>query len=331
MRRLPAEWERQSCLLIVFPHIDSDWECCFDEICDTYVKIISIVSRYQQCLIVCDDIDKIKKRVPLNKNTLFAKISTNDTWIRDFGGIDIFEEDKVKTLDFTFNGWGLKYPANYDNFVTRQMYKQKLFQNPLQTIGFVLEGGSIDTNGKGVLLTTRKCLLEKNRNPHFSLEQIEAKLKEFFAVSKVLWLENGALSGDDTDSHIDTLARFIDEKTIAYVKCEDKSDEHYKELKKMEDELKSFGYDLLPLPLPEAKYFQGRRLPATYANFLFINDAVLIPTYNDKNDKKVLETFEKFFPKRDIIGIDCSVLIRQHGSLHCATMHKFIAPNKSNI
>lgn len=322
--RLPAEWERQSLVQIVFPHKKSDWKYCIEEISQTYVEIITTITRYQPCLVICDQIKRVEKLLPKSKNIIYAQIKTNDTWIRDFGGIDVFKRDKILTLDFDFNGWGLKFDSSLDNKVTKKLYKKKLLKNKQKKIDMILEGGSIDSNGKGILLTTSKCLLEKNRNAHLSKTQIEKKLKKLFGLKKILWLNHGALIGDDTDSHIDTLARFVDEKTIAYVKCKDKKDEHFEKLNKMEKELQEFGYDLLPLPLPRPKHFKNHRLPATYANFLFVNGAVLVPTYSDPNDKNALKLFEKIFPNRDIVGINCEVLIREHGSLHCATMNKFI-------
>ncbi len=226
-------------------------------------------------------------------------------------------------MDFTFNGWGLKFAANYDNLVTRRLFQKRVFKSPLKTLNFVLEGGSIESNGEEILLTNTQCLLEENRNPEFSKDEIEERLKRYLKVKEVIFLNHGFLEGDDTDSHIDTLARFVSKDTIAYVKCEDEEDIHFKELKKMEEELKKLPFNLIPLPFVKPKFYEGERLPATYANFLFINNAVLVPTYNDENDEKAIKIFEKLFPKRDVIGIDSTILIREHGSIHCATMHSF--------
>lgn len=309
--RLPAEWERQEALLISYPHENSDWRDYLDEAKESFDEFISIASKYQKVIIIGRE--KPKKSF---KNTEFIKVQTNDTWIRDYGPITIFENGKKRLLDFTFNGWGLKYPANFDNQVNRKIFKTK-------KIGFVLEGGSIDTNGDGVLLTTSKCLLEANRNPEFCKEEIEKKLKEFFGLKKVLWVDSGFLIGDDTDSHIDMLARFVNKKTICYVTCDDKSDAHFKELKNMQEELKSFGFDTIPLPWVSPKYFDGERLPASYANFVIINGAVIVPTYSDANDKEALKIFRSIFKDRDVIGLDATVLIRQHGSIHCSCMNLF--------
>ena len=185
-----------------------------------------------------------------------------------------------------------------------------------------MEGGSIDTNGE-VLLTNTQCLLEKNRNYPLSQKQIEKFLIKTLKVKKVIWLNHGFLEGDDTDSHIDTLARFANKNTIMYVKCTDKNDIHYKELKKMEKELKKTKFRLVPLPLPKPIYFDNERLPATYVNFLITNKAVLVPIYNCKYDKKALKIFKQTFPNKSIIPINSNILIRQHGSIHCVTKEYF--------
>jgi agmatine/peptidylarginine deiminase len=191
----------------------------------------------------------------------------------------------------------------------------------------VLEGGSLESDGKGTILTTSECLLSKNRNEHLSKIQIEQHLKENFGAERVLWLNHGYLAGDDTDSHIDTLARFCNEKTIAYVGCENPEDEHYEALLQMKKELQQFTdvngnhYQLVELPLPDACFDEdGKRLPATYANFTIVNGAVLVPVYGVLQDEKALEILQNCFPKREIIGVNCRILIEQHGSLHCVTM-----------
>ncbi|WP_281951425.1 agmatine deiminase family protein [Nitrosophilus kaiyonis] len=314
--RLPAEWEKQKALLISYPHENSDWQPYLNEIREFYDEFINIVKKYQNLIILSPE--------PLNIKTSksdfevkIIKVKTNDTWVRDYGPISVeISKSDFELKDFTFNGWGLKYSANYDNLVNRRVFHTK-------KIGFVLEGGSIDSNGEGVLLTTSKCLLEENRNPHLSKEEIETKLKNFFGLKKVLWLNHGFLEGDDTDSHIDMLARFVAPNKIVYITCDDKDDIHYDELKKMEKELKRYGFDLIPLPFVSPKYFNNKRLPASYANFVIINSAVIVPTYNDTNDKEALKIFKKLFSNRDIIGLDSSTLIKEHGSIHCSCMNIF--------
>ena len=199
-------------------------------------------------------------------------------------------------------------------------------ETPIEQEDFILEGGAIESDGKGTLLTTSECMLNFNRN-FLSQNETEIHLKYYFGIKRFLWLFNGYLAGDDTDSHIDTLVRFCNENTIAYVKCDDEKDEHFQSLKKMEIELQAFKqvngkpYNLIALPFPKAIFDEdGQRLPATYANFLIINGAVLVPIYNVPQDESALKILKQVFPERAIIGIDCNALILQHGSLHCVTM-----------
>jgi agmatine deiminase len=325
--RLPAEWEDQEFVQLVFPHEGTDWNEYLDDAVDTFVNIAKTIAKYQKVLIVAKNLNDVKSYFDKKKNITFVKIDSNDTWSRDFGGITVEQKNKNFILDFSFNAWGKKFEYKLDNSITRKLKLKGLLKGyGHQSINFVLEGGAIESTGDGVLMTTSACLLEKNRNPRLTKKTIETKLIQFFGLKKVLWLDHGYLAGDDTDSHIDTLARFVSNDTIVYQSCDDESDEHFNELKKMEEQLKRFktlsgkSFKLIPLPWIEAKYDGEDRLPATYANFLIINGAVLVPTYNDKNDNKALEVFKKLFPKRDIIGIDCSTLISQHGSLHCVTM-----------
>jgi agmatine/peptidylarginine deiminase len=238
-------------------------------------------------------------------------------------------------LDFNFNGWGLKFRADKDNLITSKLYDMGIFSSECEyenKLGFVLEGGSIESDGLGTLLTTSSCLFSKNRNGELTEEEIINYLKNNLGAKRILMLNNGYLAGDDTDGHIDTLARFCNPKTIAYVKCTDEKDEHYDSLKAMEEELKEYTvidsngsdncekYELIPLPMPEPIYYKGERLPATYANVLILNDAVLLPIYKNKKDNEALEILKSVFTEREIIPIDCNILIRQHGSLHSVTM-----------
>lgn len=327
MIRLPAEWEKQEFVQLVFPHANTDWKEYLDDAIDTFVSITKAIQRYEKVLILSKNLAEIKKRFPKKQNLTFVSLDSDDTWCRDFGGITIEQNGKLIIEDFVFNAWGEKFEFEKDNQITRKLKLKGIFKGySHKTIPFVLEGGAIESNGDGVIMTTTTCLLEKNRNPKLTQNQIEKKLIQYLGAKKVLWLNNGALQGDDTDSHVDTLARFIAKDTIMYQTCDDLNDTHYKELKNMEEELKNFKqlngnpFTLIALPWIEPKYDKGERLPATYANFLIINGAVLVPMYNDKNDEEVLKIFQKSFPKREIIGIDCSTLIRQHGSLHCVTM-----------
>lgn len=319
MKRLIAEFEKQSYTQIIFPHKNTDWVEYLNEAQKTFEDIINNIIIYQKCLVICADLEDVKKRFKTNDNLIFVEYETNDTWARDCSALSIEDNSQIKLLDFTFNGWGDKFESLKDNNMTNYLTPKAIKYN------FILEGGGVESNGIDTILTTSKCMLNKNRNSSLNPLQITQKLNHYFGATKILYLNHGYLAGDDTDSHIDTLARFIDTKKIMYIKCSDEKDEHFKELKLMEDELIEYSIEhnfaLIPLPMTDAIYFEDERLPATYANFLFINDAVLVPTYGVNQDNEALKIFKKTFPNRDIIDIDCSTLIKQHGSLHCVTMN----------
>ena len=322
-KKLIAEFEKQSFTQIIFPHPKTDWAEYLQEAQNTFVNIINAVRKYQKCLVVCYDINAVKRHFSDFTNLEFAEYETNDTWARDCSALTIEENGEKKLLNFTFNAWGGKFESHKDNAMSQAL--SSYYKLPMQKIDFVLEGGGVESNGAESILTTSACMLNKNRNPKLNAVSVTQKLKEFFGAKHILYLNHGYLAGDDTDSHIDTLARFIDKDTIMYVKCDDEKDEHYQELKRMEEELrmiaKEKNFSLIALPMSDTIYFEGERLPATYANFLFVNGAVLIPIYNTPSDKKALEVFRETFTSKDIVPIDCSVLIRQHGSLHCVTMN----------
>lgn len=331
---LPAEWEEQAFIQLTWPHKETDWDYMLDEVEECYINIAREILSRERLIVVTPEpehVEQVLAKAGISSDNLtLVKIETNDTWARDHAFITTIDEDGNAILnDFCFNGWGMKFAANLDNQINKKLMKEDLLQGKyVSRLNFVLEGGSIESDSDGTLLTTAECLLSDNRNDNLSREEIEKYLKSAFHVEKVLWLENGFLEGDDTDSHIDTLARLCPDNTIVYVKCNDKDDIHYSALKAMEDELMQFTncrgehYRLLPLPFPDAVYDENdERLPATYANFLIMNGAVLCPVYNqEENDKEALKVLQSAFPDHEIIGINCSPLIRQHGSLHCITM-----------
>ena len=321
--------------MLTWPHTHGDWAGMLPEVEAVFVEITKEVGRREKALIVCDDaahrnhVANLLHQANINKDRLVLKIApSNDSWARDHGPITVLCENEPTLLDFSFNGWGGKYPAGLDNAITRRLYQDNAFgDTPLESVDFVLEGGGIDVDGSGTLLTTTACLLSPTRNPKFTQAQLEKELKERLGLNRILWLHHGHLAGDDTDSHIDTLARFCDPHTIAYVACDDREDVHYAELKAMEEELHTLHaaddkpYQLVPLPWPQAKFNQqGERLPATYANFFILNEAVLVPTYEDPADDAALACIKECFPDREIIGIPCMPLIQQFGSLHCVVM-----------
>lgn len=328
----PPEWYPQSTIQLTWPHEDTDWDYMLEEIVFCFANIAREILKRQKLLIVCRDSSSVRAVLGNdfpNENLRLVEISSNDTWARDHAPISVIINNKPVLYDFTFNGWGLKFASDLDNQINKKLFAMQLFQKNASyknMKNFVLEGGSLETDGKGTLLTTTECLLSPNRNSYMSKIEIEKYLKNIFGLDRVLWLDYGYLAGDDTDSHIDTLARFCDEKTIAYVKCEDPEDEHFEALLKMEKQLQTFTdfegnpYKLVPLPMAKKIVFQGERLPATYANFLIMNDVVLAPIYNTEKDKIAIDQIKIAFPQKQIVGIDCSSIVKQHGSLHCVTM-----------
>lgn len=328
---LPAEWYPQSAIQLTWPHEDTDWAPILDEVIPCFVSIAREVIKHEKLLIVCVDEQAVREQLGEvdYSRILFREMETNDTWARDHGGISVFDEGVPCVYDFVFNGWGMKFAANYDNLITRNLFAQGTFSDsvlPVNMQPFVLEGGSIESDGKGTLLTTVECLASVNRNEYLQKEELENYLKEVFGFERILWLENGYLAGDDTDSHVDTLARFCSEDTIAYVQCTEPDDEHFDELQAMEQELQAFTrangepYRLIALPMADKVEWEGERLPATYANFLIMNGAVLLPFYQSPKDAVAKAALQEAFPDREIVGIDCLPLIKQHGSLHCVTM-----------
>lgn len=330
MKRLPAEWEPQSAVQLTWPHENSDWADDLELVIPCFVAIAREILKRQKLVVVCKNAQLVQLQIAVaSDNLILIELPTNDTWARDHGAIAIEESGKPVLLDFVFNGWGLKFAADKDNLISGRLHQMGVFgTTPIRHAGLVMEGGSFESDGIGTLLTTAECLLSPNRNPHLRKEEIEDKLKQLFGVKKVLWVDHGYLAGDDTDSHIDTLARLVPGDKLLYVKCTDPADEHFEALQSMERELQTFTsaggrkYELLALPMADAVFDEeGNRLPATYANYLVINGAVLVPFYNStQKDQEAAAIIQKAFPTHEIIGIDCRPLILQHGSLHCVTM-----------
>ena len=293
---LPAEWAPQSGIQLTWPHAGTDWAYMLTEVQACFAAIAREIAQRELLLIVTPEPEEVKKQISATvnmQNVRFMECETNDTWARDHGAITMLDSEGASLLDFMFNGWGLKFASDKDNLITRQAVEAGFLNGRyVNRLGFVLEGGSI-----------------------------------VFHLKQVLWLNHGYLAGDDTDSHVDTLARLCSPDTIAYVQCTDTQDEHYEALHQMEEQLKTFRtlngnpYRLLALPMVDKIEEEGERLPATYANFLIMNDAVLYPTYRQpENDQRAKEVLQEAFPEYEIVGIDCRALIKQHGSLHCVTM-----------
>ena len=272
---------------------------------------------------------EMAREIEKREELLVVGEPSNDTWARDHGFITLVDDQgHARLLDFCFNGWGEKFPAELDNAINRRLYDEgKVKGEYVDCLDFVLEGGSIESDGKGTVFTTSCCLLAPHRNQPMTKEQIEEHLKQELHAERIVWINHGSLTGDDTDGHIDTLVRICPDDTLLYMGCDNPDDEQYEELHLMEEELKTFRtiegkpYRLLKLPMPRPIIFEGERLPATYANFLVINGAVLCPTYAQPDlDAEALRLIGEAFPEREIVGIDCRSIIKQHGSLHCCTM-----------
>ena len=319
--RLPAEWEPQEGVQLTWPHARTDWTPMLDEITAVYHQMAREIAELERLMVVAPE--------DAAYDMLRIVCDTNDTWARDHGFISLVDDQgHRRLLDYCFNGWGEKFPAGLDNAINRRLYDLgEITGEYVDCLDFVLEGGSIESDGKGTVFTTSSCLLAPHRNQPLTKAQIEERLKHDLCAERILWIDYGHLTGDDTDGHIDTLVRICPDDTIIYVGCDDPEDEQYEDLRRMEAQLTTFRtldgrpYRLKKLPLPRPIYEDDDRLPATYANFLVINGAVLCPTYGQSDlDDEALCTIGEAFPGRDIIGIDCRPVIRQHGSLHCCTM-----------
>ena len=316
---MPAEWERQSAVQLTMPHEHTDWAPILPEILAVYEEMRREISKREPLIIV-------------------DGIPHNDTWARDHGFITCLTpnpspigegDEKVILLDFKFNGWGEKFPAELDNEINRHLYERGLVKGLYEDhLDFVLEGGSIESDGKGTIFTTTCCLMAPHRNQPLTQPEIEERLKEYLGAERIVWLNHGSLIGDDTDGHIDTLVRIAPDDTLIYTG----GDSDHPDLVEMEKELMELRtmegkrYRLLKLPLPRPIYDTSaiNRLPATYANYLVINGAVLVPTYNQSDlDAEAMRIIGEAFPDREIVGIDCRAVVQQHGSLHCCTMQYY--------
>ena len=343
-RRMPAEWEHQRCVQLTWPHKDTDWAPILPEITAVYEEIAREILKRENLLIVAPE-DFLPQLSPLTSHLL--PLTSNDTWARDHGFITVEDHgdgsddpiskgngitqnrphDPLHLLDFCFNGWGEKFEAELDNQINRHLYDQGLVKGTYEDhLDFVLEGGSIESDGKGTVFTTTCCLMAPHRNQPLSQQQIEDRLKAYLGAERIVWLNHGSLIGDDTDGHIDTLVRICPNDTLLYIGGDDDHPDLYEMEKELQDlrTLEGKPYRLLRLPLPRPIYDRGERLPATYANYLVINGAVLVPTYNQPDlDAEALQIIAQAFPDREIMGIDCRAVILQHGSLHCCTMQYY--------
>lgn len=324
---IPAEWEVDGDILMAWPHADTDWADMLDEVQECYINIIrSIVASGRRVLLLvppgCSD-----SRFESFPSDLLIRVDylTNDTWTRDYGPISFGDGSYA---DFQFNGWGLKFASDRDNLATIHLRDSGLLGGNCEPhLDFVLEGGGIESDGRGTILTTSECIMSVNRNGGRFNPLLRQQLSDSLRAERVLYVDHGYLAGDDTDSHIDTLARLAPNDTILYVECQNTSDEHYIELAKMREDLEKLRtadglpYTLIGLPMPDPIYDEdGQRLPATYANFLVTPDALFLPVYGQQANDKLAEQIVRIAFDMPVYTIDCRALIKQHGSLHCATM-----------
>ncbi|HVI26579.1 MAG TPA: agmatine deiminase family protein [Xanthomonadaceae bacterium] len=330
--RFPAEWEPQSAVLIAWPHADTDWAERLGEVEETYVALVAAITRFEDVVIVVADDDLqtyAEARLRSNRVDMdrvrFVHAPYDDTWLRDSGPLTLRDGDGFRLLDFRFTGWGGKFEASQDDALVQHLGEAGAFlKSDRQAIDFALEGGAIETDGAGTLLTTWRCLHE--RHPDLDRDTLSARLAGWLRQDRVLWLDHGYLEGDDTDAHVDTLARFAGEDAIVFQDCDDPADPHYAELQAMAAEMADLRtragkpYRLFPLPWPRPIHDAGRRLAASYANFLIVNGAVLMPAYDDPADARAASVLAEAFPGREIVQVPCRPLIWQNGSLHCITM-----------
>lgn len=327
------EWTPCDGVMMALPHPDTDWNYILDEALEQYRRIVNKFTHNNlHVIMLCRNAEDTRK-VLSDADQRFltcVEIDYNDTWTRDYGPLTIIKHNDIRGLDFGFNGWGLKFAANKDNLVNRRLNEKSIFSKNIyrNESAFILEGGSVETDGNGTILTTSRCLCSPNRNGGLSKHEADQQLRKRLGAQHVLFLEYGELEGDDTDSHIDTLARMAPDNVILFTGCRDVDDPHFELLLKMRAQLTLFRnaegdpYNLVELPLPSPIYDEtGERLPATYANYLVTEDKLFMPTYfQPENDSLAMQTVRIAFPNHKIIGIDCTTLIKQHGSLHCATM-----------
>lgn len=331
------EWAPQDAVMLAWPHASTDWAPWLNDIDACYVGLVKAIAKAATPLILCQD-EAHKAHI----QTLLGVIEGleprwvlgpyNDTWCRDYGPLTVGSVDNMhfqarQLLDFQFSGWGDKYEAGDDNAVNQRLQSAHCWKLPLTTIEVELEGGSVETDGEGTLMTTETCLLGGNRNETLSRDALEALIKEKFGINRILWIKNGYLCGDDTDSHVDNLARFASADTIVYAACDRRDDEHFAPLDAMREELEQLKtltgkpYRLLPLMIPEQQFDEnGKRLPASYVNFLIVNQHIIVPQFETPYDAKAVAQLAVAFPGYTLLPIPGKALIKQYGGPHCATM-----------
>ena len=328
--RMPAEWEQQDAIWLSWPHNEVTWpDGMLSDVERTYVEIIAALHPDQKIKLLVRNADAeasvrgmLKRAGVALPQVIFFQIPTEDSWIRDYGPTFVLNNSArdLAMVKWTFNAWGNKYEDLIaDNKIPYELNRRlslRMFEP-----GIVLEGGSIEVNGAGAVLTTEQCLLNKNRNPNLSREEIENYLKDYLNVSKVFWLKEGIV-GDDTDGHIDDLARFVDAKTVVCAIDDDPSDENYEILRDNYERLVSFGLNVMKLPMPGLVNGPEGRLPASYPNFYIGNGAVVVPVFGHANDKRALDVIQKCFPNRRVVGVRSTAMVYGLGTIHCCSQQE---------
>lgn len=335
--RFLAEWENPSAILMALPHELTDWAYMLPEVHDCYARLIAAMTGAgERVILLCRDRKEAEETIGVlehPEHLLLVECDYNDTWTRDYGPLSVMRGERPRALDFGFNGWGLKFASDHDNLVNLRLLDKFVIlpEQYRNERDFILEGGSVESDGAGTVMTTTRCLTSPNRNGGKSKGELNRILADRLGASHVLWLDYGALAGDDTDSHIDTLARLAPANTIIFTGCRNMDDIHFEDLLHMRAQLTLFRtpegepYNLVELPLPDPIYDEdGQRLPATYANYLVTERNIFMPVYGQEaNDTLACQTIRIAFPGHEVIPVDCRALIRQHGSLHCATMQLY--------
>ncbi|MEO6689780.1 MAG: agmatine deiminase family protein [Dokdonella sp.] len=330
--RLPAEWEPQAAVVIAWPHAGTDWAARLALIETAYVALAAAITRFEPVLVCVPD-GLVRERASSLLEAAgvdaarvhFVEVPYDDTWLRDSGPLTLADGAGFRLIDFRFTGWGGKFEGGRDDRLVEALIDRGVFRRSAhRRIDWALEGGAIESDGKGTILTTWRCLHQ--RHPDLSREEMSARLVDAFDAERVLWLDYGYLEGDDTDAHIDTLARFAPDDAIVFQTCDDAADPHYAELARMQVEIANLRtaeghpYRLHPLPWPRAIIDEDRRLASSYANYLIVNGAVLMPAYGDAADIAAARIVASAHPGREVVLIDARPLIWQNGSVHCLTM-----------
>ena len=330
--RLIPEWEKQDAVILVWPHLHSDWAGFINKIEIAYLDLCKCICKQQLVIIIAYDnvhISHIKNRlgnVSETEKMIFITIPTNDTWVRDYGPVCIGDGDRQCLLDFEFDGWGKQYNYSLDNVFNTQLVKHLNFKASYTPASLILEAGNIEVNSRGELLSSKNCFMQNSHTPEIEIHKLEKQLRNWLGCSNIFWLENVHLAGDDTFGHVDTLARFCPDDIIVYATSSNCNDPNRDTSDRLATQLQAIKrhsrnqIELVPLPLPDPLFFSGQQLPATYTNFLITNNSVLVPVFNDKQDSHTLKLFNELFPDRKIFDIECCTMIRQYGGLHCATM-----------